>query len=468
MDSSFVRRHGVAFAVATFTLCVSLFGYALYVHAEVSTNAAVSLTSLNQTIKATSPATAVIGFNLVSDSETLASTTIGLIFSASGTTTDIATLGIATSSGVTIYRDDAAGGTNGSFDAADDVIPLSSTPGWTASANGLNATTTLTFATAETVPTDNSGANAGNDYFIVITSAPASVNGHALKAQMIPGGIGWNGAVAAGPTLFQTDVITVDTIAPTVDTTMTGPANNATNVPVSTFIHMGFSENLDQSTLNLTNITFTQGGSAVGAGIRPFPNGFDIVVSNPPTYTASTKFAKVTTVSTGFFHVSGTNAITPQGAYSAPAYGDIVYMQFGTFPPEVGLVTNSVLTSGTFAINGNTLFNPSQVTKFAAPAFATTTSTGSPVGIGDLVVTNTSANPTDVRYNWHIVTTGASINGSGLRLDNASAAPTYPATTTLSKILPAATSTTDSAGDPAATTTVSAGDPRLSERRRRR
>ncbi|MBI2612393.1 Ig-like domain-containing protein [Candidatus Kaiserbacteria bacterium] len=455
MDISLVRHQAKVFAFVLFTALILLVVLLTSIaRGAVGTLTTSDLTSTGQTIKASSAATAVIGINVVvSASETMASTSL-MIAGTGGfvAADDLAALGTATSSGIAIYRDDAVSGTNGSFDSTDDVIPLASAPTFS------GATTTLTFAGVEALPANNTGDNEGSDYFIVVQTSAAATNARLFTVSLYPGEVGFNVVRQSTPTALTTKSVTIDTVAPTVNTNTTGPASGSTNVPVSTFIHMGFSENLDQSTLNSNNIIFTQNGSAVGAGIRPFPDGFDIVVSNPPTYTASTKFAKVTTVSTGFYNVSGTNAITPQGAYTAPLYGDIVYTQFGTFPPEVGVITNSVLTSGTFAINGNALFSPSQVTKFASPAFATTTGTGSPVGIGDLVVTNTSANPADVRYGWHIVTTGASINGSGLRLDGASGQPTYPASTTLSKILPAATSTMDASGRLNATTTFSAGD----------
>src|SRR3989338_11324017 len=94
-----------------------VFSIASVVFATVDSNVAASLTTQNQNIKASSSPVAIIGLNLAGD-QTLASTTIGLIFSASGTTTDLAALGAATSSGIAIYRDDS-GGTQGSFDSGD-------------------------------------------------------------------------------------------------------------------------------------------------------------------------------------------------------------------------------------------------------------------------------------------------------------------------------------------------------------
>ncbi len=455
--SAFAREFfGVGIgALVALGLIFSIFGTAW---ATVDSNAAASLTVGNQTIKASSSPLAVIGLNLASADQALASTTISFVFSGSGTTTDLATLGTATSSGVAIYRDDKNTGTPGSFDATDDVIVLASAPAWTSNAGGTHSTTTLTFSVAEVVPANNAGGNAGNDYFIVVQSDDSAVNTHAFKVQIYPGVVGWAAGMPAGPTAVSSDTITVDTVAPTVNTNTTGPANGSTGVPISTFIHMGFSEPMDQSSLNSTNITLTQGGTPVASAVRPSFDGFDLIVSSPPSYAAGSRVAKANTVSTAFYNISGMNSIFPQGAYVAPSVGDIVFTQFDTFPPEIGLVTNNTLTSGTFAINGNALFRPSQVTKFATPTKTGAVSDATAVGIGDLIVVNTTANPTDTRYNFHIVTTNQAVNNSGLRLDGSGDAPTYVSGSKFSTIMPAATSSMTAAGHLNATTTFNAGD----------
>ena len=439
-----------AILIAAIFLSASLVGRA---EATIFANVAVSLTSFNQTIKASSTPTAVIGLNLVSNSETFASTSVAFLVGAGfSTTTDLAALSNATSSGVALYRDDPSAGTQGSFDAADDVVPLQSAV-WNM------ATTTLSLLANETVPVnDTDAANAGNDYFIVIQTAGGAVNDHTFTANMYPGSIQWSANTPpTTPVATATNTIRIDTAAPTLDVLMTGPANGSTGVPVSTFIHLGFNENLDQTTLNPNNVTLTIGVNSVGVALRPFPNGFDLIVSNPPTYTPASRFAKATTVSTGFFQISGTNTIFPQGGYTAPARGDIVYTQTDTFPPEVGVITNATLTSGTFAINNNPAFRSLQITKFATPTATGYTSGGAVVGVGDLVVANTSAKPANVRYNWHIVTTGQALDNSGLRLDSQDAAPSY-ATTTFARLMPTATSTVDGSGVLSASTTLAVGN----------
>src|SRR3989338_836272 len=439
-----------AILIAAIFLSASLVGRA---EAAILADVALSLTSFNQTIKASSTPTAVIGLNLVRNSETFASTSVAfLVGSGFSTTTDLAVLSNATSSGVALYRDDPSAGTQGSFDAADDVVPLQSAV-WNM------ATTTLSLLANETVPVnDTDAANAGNDYFIVIQTAGGAVNDHTFTANMYPGSIQWNASTPANtPAATATNTITIDTAAPTLNAGITGPANGSTGVPVSTFIHLGFSENLDQTTLNPNNVTLTAGVNTIGTGLRPFPNGFDLVVSNPPTYTPASRFAKATTVSTGFFNISGMGQIFPQGAYTAPTQGDIVYTQTDTFPPEVGVITNATLTSGTFAINNNPAFRSLQITKFATPTATGFTGDGAVVGVGDLIVANTSANPTNVRYSWHIASTSVAINSTALRLDDAIASPSY-ATTTFARLMPTATSTVGGSGVLSASTTLAVGN----------
>ncbi|MBI5003560.1 Ig-like domain-containing protein [Candidatus Kaiserbacteria bacterium] len=438
-----------------FTIILALaavFGFVSRARAAVSSNVAASLTTQNQTIKASSTPVAIISLNLAGD-QTLASTSIA--FTGSGgfsTTTDLAILANATSSGVAVYRDIKGSGTPGSFDAGDVVVPL-----LMASTSWNGSTTTLTFATPEIVPANDTGGNAGADYFIVIQTTAGATNSHAFTASIYPGSNGWTGAQPAGPSAITTNTVTIDTVAPTLNVNMTGPQNGSTGVPISTFIHFGFSENLDQTTLNSSNVTLTTSTTTIGTAIRPFPNGFDIIVSNPPTYASGSRFAKASTGGSAFLQINGTNQIFPQGSYSAPTAGDIVYMQMDTFPPEVGIVTDATLTSGTFAVNGFALFRPLQLTKFASATATGNVSGGASTGVGDMLLVNTSANPSDFKYNWHIVTTAAAVNNASLRLDGASAAPTY-ATTTFSRLMPTATSTVDGSGVLTASTTFAVGN----------
>ena len=321
-------------------------------------------------------------------------------------------------------------------------------------------TTTLTPASAPAIPADNTTAgNVGSDFYIVGRTAAVPTNGKQFNVSIRANAnvtISDSDAVSLASLPTNTNTITVDTVAPTINVSTTFPADNSTGVPISAFVHVGFNENIDQSTINPTNVTFCSvaacgnaGAVAVASGLRPFPDGFDVVVSAPPTFTASSRFAKVGSTSTAFYHMMGTNAISPQPptGYASPVAGDIVITQRETFPPEVGLVTDATLTSGTFAVNGFPAFGGMQITEFgSAPAATGAVSDATSVSLGNIIVVNTTANPTDVRYNWHMVTTAAAVNSSSLRLDSSAAAPTYVSGSKFSTITPTATAAVNGSG----------------------
>ncbi len=328
---------------------------------------------------------------------------------------------------------------------------LAPTYGWVA---------TLTPAAGQAIPANQTGNNLGNDYFIAARTSATAVHARAFTIGVAPGSVAFSANTpAATPIAVTTNSVAVDTVAPTIDTARTGPANGGTGVPISAFIHMTFNENLDQSTLNPSNITLTTGGVPVLSSVRPFPDGFDVVVSDKPTYAPSTRFAKAVTASTGFF-MMGTpgSTIFPQGGYTSPTAGDIVIMQSGTFPPEVGVITNSTLTSGTFTVNNFQPFGGQQITKFATASSTGLVDATTALNKGDIIVTNTSANPSGFKYDWHIVTTAAAVNNFALRLDGASAAPTYATTTTRFSVVNMTASSTDNGATADGMLAVSVGD----------
>ena len=419
-------------------------------------NISTSLVTVNQTIKAGSVPTAIFGFNLATTSTDKFASVRFSITAGGGfsTTTDLATFSTATSSGIAIYRDSKTAGVQGSFDSADTVITLANTPTW------IGATTTLTLLNPEAVPTDNLGVNAGNDYFLVIQTGSGMGDARTVSFNLYPGEIGWSASTPTiTPTPLNTSIITTDITAPTV--TSTGPANNSTSVPISMFINANFSENMDVSTLTGTNISLTSNGNPVGVGINAGPMAFNVVVSNPPTYATGAKFSKVANTAFGWFQVIFGQTIYPAGgSYSTPVSGDIVYFQHDTFPMELGLVTNTTMTGGTFAVNNFPLFGGQNLIKFKAANSTGLVSATTNLTLGDLVVTNTSANPTSSRYAWHIVTSSAPANSANLRLDDSSVAPTYASSTitAFSTITPTATTTANGSNQLATSTTFTAGD----------
>jgi hypothetical protein len=441
-NSFFVHPRFLLSAVVIFATSLFLFFSVFYANAAITVNVAADLIDFNsQTINASSTPTAVIGLNIASTAaETLASVSIHITGSAGfATSTDLMPLSVATSSGVALYRDNKSGGVAGMFDSTDVVVPLSATPTW------VGATTTLTVASAETVPGDNNGVNSGNDYFIVVRTNTTAVNGHAFAMDMYPGSIVYSANTPAStPSAVTTTAVTIDTTPPTIDTSRTAPSNGATNVPVSAFINVAFSENIDQSTINGTNVSLTTGGTPVGFAFRTMPDAFSVIISNPPTYTASSQFAKVANTSFGFYNMFGSSTIMPFGAYTTPSLGDVIYFQHDTFPSELGIVTNATMTSGTFAVNDFPLSGGQMITRFASPTATGAVTSATVLNEGDLVVANIQSNPTGDRYAMHIVTTGAAVNNTNLRIDGSASAPVYVSGSSFSSIMPSATSTVSS------------------------
>ncbi|MBI4280716.1 Ig-like domain-containing protein [Candidatus Uhrbacteria bacterium] len=292
-------------------------------------------------------------------------------------------------------------------------------------------------------------------YYVVLKSDSSGVtNNNTFTVTVAANGVATSGS---SPTITQviTQSITMDTAAPTISSTV--PAAGAMSVPISTTPRVTFSEGIDPTTINPTNVTFTTGGNPAPAGIRPMGDSIEVVTSSPPSFASGSRFAKATIVYDAFFPIAGTNPIVPNGAYQSPTVGDVVFFQHDTFPPELGLVTSATLTSGTFAVNGFPLMMGHQITKLATPAATGLVTASTSVTTGDLMVVNTSANPTDQRYNWHLVTTGAAVNGASLRIDGAGSAPTFVSGSRFSTITPAATAT-DNGSTNGGTLAVSVGD----------
>src|SRR3989344_4039254 len=80
------------------------------------------------TIKASSNAFGMIGINAAQNaSETLDGVNLALSGTSGFVTGDLAAMATDATSGIALYKDDAVG-TNGSFDATDDVVTLASAP----------------------------------------------------------------------------------------------------------------------------------------------------------------------------------------------------------------------------------------------------------------------------------------------------------------------------------------------------
>lgn len=443
----FSERGGLAIAIFSIISVIAWsFGSFLPQALAIGTTAATDLTAGTLRLKQASSPTAVLKIQLGSDSNGENLTAIAIAFTGTaGTPTwtqgaaassellDLA----ATNGGVSLWKESGdAAGFQASGVATDTPITLAPTPVYSA-ANVF----TITPASPPAIVTDDI-------YYVALkTDTSGLTNNNAFTVTVSTNGV----VTSESPptiTAVTTAPITIDTVAPTIDNSRTGPGNGAINVPISSFINVGFSENIDSATVNNTNITLTGSSTPVGIGFKTMSNGFAVTVSDPPTYATSTsRFAKVANTSFGFFMIPGSGSITPMGTYAAPAAGDIVYFQHETFPAELGIITNATLTAGTFGVNNFTLFGGQQLVKFASAATTTAVSSTTPLNKGDIVVVNTTANPTGDRYAWHIVTSAdaVAVNHNDFRLDSSSAKPTFVTGSSLSAIAPAATATDNGA-----------------------
>ena len=212
--------------------------------AVTEATAPASMVVTGQTIKASSSNTPVIRFRLTGDN-------------ANNTVTQVA---------VTIADAAAAGGTITAGDLASLKVFKSADNAFGGDTEVGSQTTVAIGSATNIAVTDTLGANSSWYIVTVATSAGATSN-RAFKATMAVNAItvGGDGAGTLGTALAAGAVqaLTIDTTAPTVNNSATFPTNGITNAPISGFIHMTFSENMDESTLTPANITMTGGGNPV-------------------------------------------------------------------------------------------------------------------------------------------------------------------------------------------------------------
>ncbi len=465
MKRIFSRFFGLS-AVLTLGMLILVFSGANISYAITNTTAFDNTPPGGLRLKQNSNTQAVLRVQFGSTDVTKTLTSVKVTFAAANSTTptwanaatssELADLVAAANglSGVQLWKGATAGALRFQGSGIDTQVALAATPVYVSNAF------TITPASAPTLATDDV-------YFVVLKTKSSGVtNNNAFTVAIGTGDITLS---SASPTItaVTTATIVIDTAAPTLSSS--GPANASTNVSISAFIGMNFNKNLDPTTLTPTNITMTNvtdGNAAVPVGIRPFPVGFNVVVSNPPTYAASSNFAKLSGTSTATYQIgaSGTSIFPqPPNGYVAPTVGDIVLFQHDTFPADLGIVTNNTLTNGagTFAVNGFNLFGGQQITKKFSATATGAVSASTTVNVGDLIVINTTANPTTDRYQWHIVTTGvssAALNGGTLRVDDQASAPTFAASSSFSTVAPASTDTANASNQLAGGLAFGAGD----------
>jgi hypothetical protein len=137
-----------------------------------------NLVATGQTIDTESVPTAVLGFNLQdAGGAALTSITVRLQSVAGAATTDLTgILAGSSASGVAIYRDN--GSTQGVFDSGDTLLPLATAPTWSGSGPW---TLVMNLASGLVVPTNDTGANVGDDVYVVIRTSATASNGDKLQ-----------------------------------------------------------------------------------------------------------------------------------------------------------------------------------------------------------------------------------------------------------------------------------------------
>jgi len=137
-----------------------------------------------------------LGFNLsIEEGGTLVSLKVNILI-PSGSPFD-PTTGLAPlmandgMSGLALYKDNKSAGSFGQPDPPENFqdiyLPLTSTPSW--SQNGSTYETTLTLASPDTLPSDDIGNNAGQDYFLILRTSNMPPPGATFKVQIPAAGI---------------------------------------------------------------------------------------------------------------------------------------------------------------------------------------------------------------------------------------------------------------------------------------
>ncbi|MDZ4296042.1 MAG: hypothetical protein U1A16_01575, partial [Patescibacteria group bacterium] len=212
-----LRRFGGRAVVATTTIALlfwSLFPYPLaniipVARATVATPVQIQkVTTANPHGARVDTSVAVIGINATSSSATLTSIKVTLTDSGSSGFTPTSTLAGLTNnafSGVAIYTDN--GTANGQFDLSDSVVSTTTAP-VVQGAGPWTVTWTLQNAS---VPADDTGASAGNDFFVVVRPREAtealgkkftvSIAGNAAEVVASSGNVGQAGVTVASDPL---------------------------------------------------------------------------------------------------------------------------------------------------------------------------------------------------------------------------------------------------------------------------
>ena len=116
--------------------------------------------------------------------------------------TDLAALANDTTGGVQLYADN--GIVSGSLDPLDQRLTLGGVPAWSG-----NETVGLVLSTSESVPINNTGNDAGPDFFVVIKTSSSAAFRDRARFRIPRGGIAFNNAQISPAADVRTDTIVV-------------------------------------------------------------------------------------------------------------------------------------------------------------------------------------------------------------------------------------------------------------------
>ncbi|MBI4252589.1 Ig-like domain-containing protein [Candidatus Uhrbacteria bacterium] len=410
-------------------------------YAAITRNEAVALATGAQSLGVSSSPTAVFGLNLnISAGETFSRARVVIdpsnSFDPSG---DLAAIAPGATSGIELYDD--AGATSGSFDATDQAIisnnSIIQNPRFSKLALGANiltldpnVDTTLPYMQGQLVfanVTANAASTGAYAWHIVTANGTGTGAGTTLRL---------DGNTTAAPTFLASSRLSM------IDTPAFGSGSFTINGTSNTTTYASTA-----ATASLGDIIYYQTGTTAGRwGV--VTTNFNVTaasVNGANLANGTYKIAKFPSI-TGSFVVPASGSFTPTGAYgttTTPVVGDLVLFQQGTGDARWGMVTNNTLSGGSFAINGMTLaagtYRISTLDTSGGNQMGFQTAlmnnTSMSMALGELSFVLTTQNPAATDYGWHITTTGATgVSGAGagtLRLDNATAAPTYGWTASL-------------------------------------
>lgn len=174
----------------------------------------------------------------------------------------------------------------------------------TATSAVIPATVVYNVGTNSATLTPSGPLSNSTNYTLVVTTGVKDVAGNAMAAQF---------------TSAFTTVAIADTTAPTIITR--SPANGATGVATNALVTIQFSEPMDQTTINATNIklSVTSGGAAV-AGTVSYDAGTNTATFTP-TSALSNNTGYTVTVTTGVKDVAG-NALAAQSTSTFTTVAD--------------------------------------------------------------------------------------------------------------------------------------------------